>query len=169
MKQTLFMIHTINLNLCNKKMFPTVKGGWSISLCCFSEYVSLQNESGWGHGTADSTQSKAETAAGTTGIGSLVHSLFAGIQGNPQICSLQLHSAVWCSAARQMDNLFHGGKVMINCCRENTLDLELINEIDQQPLHIFVCAAKRKRSCLNRTTAGAISFSSQFLLVENIK
>lgn len=99
----------------------------------FSQFVSLQNGSGWQHGTADSSQSKTETAAGTTGVGPLVHSLPADIQGNPQIYSLQLHSVVWCSTARQMDNLFHGGKVMINCCRENTLDLELINEVDQQP------------------------------------
>lgn len=106
--------------------------------------MSLQNGSGWEHGKADSPQSKAVPAAGTTGVGALVHSLPADIQGNSQIYPLQLHSAVWCSSARQMDNLFHGGKVMINCRKKNTLDLELINEIAQQPSPYFCLCSKKE-------------------------
>lgn len=92
-------------------------------------HVCLQNGSRWEHATPDSTWSQAEDAAGPCGSGSTFHPLPPYIQGNPQICSLQLHGAVRRFAACQMDHFFHGGKVKKEptvgeraCSRTNGVD-----------------------------------------------
>lgn len=71
----------------------------------------VQNGSGWQRGPADPAQEEAEGAASPAGGGTLVHSLPAHLQGNPEIHPLQLHGAVWGFAAGQVDDLFHGGEV----------------------------------------------------------
>lgn len=83
---------------------------------CVCELVCLQNGSGWGRGTADSARRTAEGAAASPGGGAPVRSLPAHLQGSPQVYPLQLHGAVWGFAARQVDNLLHGGEVRVDGC-----------------------------------------------------
>lgn len=98
------------------------------SISTFDKRLCLQNGSRWEHGAPDSTWSQAEDTAGASGCGSLVNPLPPDIQGNSQICSLQLHGAVWRFAPCQMDHLFYGGKVKRLLKNEHVLGL--INEVD---------------------------------------
>lgn len=73
--------------------------------------LSLQNGSGskrWRHASA---YTEERVAVCGSGCGALVYPLPPHFQGNTQIHSFQLHSAVWCFASCQVDHLLHGWKV----------------------------------------------------------
>lgn len=72
--------------------------------------VCWQNGSRRRQGTCDCGWSQAEDVW-ASGCGAAVHPLPPDIQGNSQICSVQLHCSLWGFATCSMDHVLRGGKL----------------------------------------------------------